>query len=167
MRASASSSRCDASSRRPACTRSSHIQGCRVCRMHGARGGAPTGKGNGNYRHGTRTKEAISWEISQLAVTVPGNFEKTASTGVGRVCSHCPLSSTAQRAFSLPIAAMRRCVTVPVSRSRHSQKTDKILPRVGVLVKEDCAPSGLYSYYERRGGHDHGTRIRGPSACPG
>jgi hypothetical protein len=31
---------------------------CRVCRMHGANGGAP-GKMNGNYRHGTRTKEAI------------------------------------------------------------------------------------------------------------
>jgi hypothetical protein len=27
--------------------------------MHGASGGAPTGKQNGNYRHGTRTKEAI------------------------------------------------------------------------------------------------------------
>ena len=25
----------------------------------GARGGAPTGKHNGNYRHGTRTREAI------------------------------------------------------------------------------------------------------------
>jgi hypothetical protein len=30
-----------------------------VCRMHGAKGGAPTGKKNGNYRHGGRTKEAI------------------------------------------------------------------------------------------------------------
>jgi hypothetical protein len=28
-----------------------------VCRMHGAKGGAPTGKLNGNYRHGRRTKE--------------------------------------------------------------------------------------------------------------
>jgi glucans biosynthesis protein len=35
------------------------VRGCRVCRMHGARGGAPAGKRNGNYRHGTRTKEAI------------------------------------------------------------------------------------------------------------
>ena len=34
------------------------VCGYRVCRMHGARGGAPPGKGNGNYRHGTRTKEA-------------------------------------------------------------------------------------------------------------
>jgi hypothetical protein len=28
--------------------------------MHGARGGAPEGKRNGNYRHGGRTKEAIA-----------------------------------------------------------------------------------------------------------
>jgi hypothetical protein len=35
------------------------VRGWHVCRMHGARGGAPTGKRNGNYRHGTRTKEAI------------------------------------------------------------------------------------------------------------
>ena len=28
--------------------------------MHGARGGAPPGKRNGNYRHGGRTKEAIA-----------------------------------------------------------------------------------------------------------
>ena len=39
--------------------RSPAVKGHRVCRMHGARGGAPTGKRNGNYRHGTRTKEAI------------------------------------------------------------------------------------------------------------
>ncbi len=28
-------------------------------RIRRARGGAPTGKRNGNYRHGTRTKEAM------------------------------------------------------------------------------------------------------------
>jgi hypothetical protein len=28
--------------------------------MHGAGGGAPEGKSNGNFRHGGRTKEAIS-----------------------------------------------------------------------------------------------------------
>ena len=33
--------------------------GYRVCRMHGARGGAPTGKRNGKYRDGMRTKEAV------------------------------------------------------------------------------------------------------------
>ena len=35
------------------------VRGWRVCRMHGARGGAPKEKRNGNYRHGARTKEAI------------------------------------------------------------------------------------------------------------
>lgn len=35
------------------------VAGWSVCRMHGARGGAPTGKRNGNYRHGGRTKEAL------------------------------------------------------------------------------------------------------------
>ena len=38
------------------------VRGKRVCRMHGgARGsGAPTGKQNGNYRHGARSAEAIA-----------------------------------------------------------------------------------------------------------
>ena len=31
-----------------------------VCRFHGARGGAPTGKRNGMYRHGEHTKEAVA-----------------------------------------------------------------------------------------------------------
>ena len=35
------------------------VTGHRVCRMHGAGGGAPKGKQNGNFRHGGRTKEAI------------------------------------------------------------------------------------------------------------
>jgi hypothetical protein len=34
------------------------------CRMHGARGGAPEGKRNGNYRHGARSKEMIElWKL--------------------------------------------------------------------------------------------------------
>lgn len=33
------------------------VKGWRVCRCHGARGGAPTGKRNGRYRHGMLTKE--------------------------------------------------------------------------------------------------------------
>jgi hypothetical protein len=32
----------------------------RACRMHGARGGAPTGQRNGRYRHGARTQEATN-----------------------------------------------------------------------------------------------------------
>ncbi len=36
------------------------VKGWNVCRMHGARGGAPEGKRNGNYRHGARTKEMMA-----------------------------------------------------------------------------------------------------------
>jgi hypothetical protein len=37
--------------------------------MHGARGGAPEGKRNGNFRHGGRTKDAAdaSRYINELA----------------------------------------------------------------------------------------------------
>jgi hypothetical protein len=50
--------RCKAKSKRTGkrC-RAPAVRGCRVCRMHGARGGAPEGKANGNFRHGRRTKE--------------------------------------------------------------------------------------------------------------
>jgi hypothetical protein len=39
----------------------------KVCRMHGARGGAPEGERNGNYRHGARSKETITlWKFIKL-----------------------------------------------------------------------------------------------------
>ena len=34
------------------------VKGWKVCRFHGARGGAPTGERHGNYRHGEYAKEA-------------------------------------------------------------------------------------------------------------
>jgi hypothetical protein len=42
----------------PPC-RAPAVRGWQVCRMHGARGGAPEGERNGNYRHGARSKETI------------------------------------------------------------------------------------------------------------
>jgi hypothetical protein len=36
------------------------VNGFRVCRFHGARGGAPKGEKNGAYRHGLHTKKAVS-----------------------------------------------------------------------------------------------------------
>jgi hypothetical protein len=52
--------RCQAKSKRSGLRcKSPAVRGYRVCRMHGARGGAPEGERNGNYRHGARTKEAI------------------------------------------------------------------------------------------------------------
>ena len=50
--------RCTAKSKRtgkPCCAPA--VRGFRVCRMHGARGGAPEGKRND--RHGARSKEII------------------------------------------------------------------------------------------------------------
>ena len=37
------------------------VKGWRVCRMHGAGGGAPCGPRHGMYRHGQRTKEAVGF----------------------------------------------------------------------------------------------------------
>lgn len=34
------------------------VRGKKVCRIHGARAGAPEGMRNGNYRHGANTNEA-------------------------------------------------------------------------------------------------------------
>jgi hypothetical protein len=40
------------------------VRDWKMCRMHGARGGAPKGKRNGNYRHGDRMKEMIElWQL--------------------------------------------------------------------------------------------------------
>jgi hypothetical protein len=44
------------------------VTGWSVCRMHGAGGGAPEGKANGNYRHGGRTKEVIEMKRSLSAL---------------------------------------------------------------------------------------------------
>ena len=53
--------RCTARSKRSGqCCRAPAVKGWKVCRMHGARGGAPEGERNGNYRHGARTKEVIA-----------------------------------------------------------------------------------------------------------
>jgi hypothetical protein len=35
------------------------MNGWKVCRFHGAGGGAPKGKRNGNYRHGLQTRKAV------------------------------------------------------------------------------------------------------------
>lgn len=53
--------RCSASSKRTGLPcNAPAVRGWSVCRMHGARGGAPSGVANGNYRHGTRTKKAAN-----------------------------------------------------------------------------------------------------------
>jgi len=57
--------RCTARSKRtgkPCCAPA--VRGWEVCRMHGARGGAPVGKRNGNYRYCARSKETVAlWKF--------------------------------------------------------------------------------------------------------
>ena len=55
------SPRCTATSKRTRerC-RAPAVKGWTVCRFHGAMGGAPKGKRNGQYRHGLYTQEAIA-----------------------------------------------------------------------------------------------------------
>ena len=53
--------RCNARAKRTGCRcKSPAVTGFRVCRMHGAHGGAPEGNRNGNYRHGGSTKKALA-----------------------------------------------------------------------------------------------------------
>jgi hypothetical protein len=88
--------RCQARSKRTReLCRAPAVRGCRVCRMHGARGGAPNGEQNGNYRHGTRTKEALqavryvnllSWHVNpeQSAFLLMSAFARITE----RTCGH-------------------------------------------------------------------------------
>lgn len=39
------------------------VTGWRVCRMHGARGGAPSGKAHPNWRHGGRSREVTTLRL--------------------------------------------------------------------------------------------------------
>ena len=63
------SPRCTATSKRTGnpC-RAPAVTGWKVCRFHGARGGAPTGERHGNYRHGEYTKEAQATRSSISAL---------------------------------------------------------------------------------------------------
>jgi hypothetical protein len=47
------------------------VKGWKVCRVHGAGGGAPEGKANGNYRHGGRTMRTMA---SRAAVAALGRL---------------------------------------------------------------------------------------------
>jgi hypothetical protein len=59
MQSAHAAPRCCARSKRTgAPCRAPAVRGWRVCRMHGARGGAPEGQANGAWRHGERGREA-------------------------------------------------------------------------------------------------------------
>ena len=61
--------RCSATSKRSGCRcRAPAVKGRPVCRMHGARAGAPAGRANGAWRHGLATNDAFAKrrEIAEL-----------------------------------------------------------------------------------------------------
>ena len=61
MRRAHQAPRCAACSKRTGLPcRAPAVKGWRVCRMHGAGGGAPKGKRNGRYRAGLFTAEMIA-----------------------------------------------------------------------------------------------------------
>jgi hypothetical protein len=78
--------RCKAKSKRTGkrC-RAPAVRGCHVCRMHGAGGGAPEGKRNGNFRHGRRTKEVTeaSRYMRELLRLVRGLVEANQTMSIG------------------------------------------------------------------------------------
>jgi hypothetical protein len=54
-----SARRCKATAKTTRCRcKGPAVKGWSVCRMHGAKGGAPYGPANGRWRHGNRTREA-------------------------------------------------------------------------------------------------------------
>lgn len=56
------------------------VSGKRVCRMHGARAGAPTGSAHGSYRHGRFTCEAIE-QRREIAVLIAESRRLNAEIG--------------------------------------------------------------------------------------
>jgi hypothetical protein len=65
--------RCTATAKTTRCPcKAPAVKGWRVCRMHGARGGAPQGPANGRWRHGERSQEVVAIrrigaELSRIA----------------------------------------------------------------------------------------------------
>ncbi|MBK1866385.1 hypothetical protein [Taklimakanibacter albus] len=77
------SPRCRATSKRTAkpC-RAPAVTGWKVCRFHGARGGAPRGPANGAYSSGLHTKEAIAGR-KHVAALIKSATKLTEAMGEG------------------------------------------------------------------------------------
>ena len=57
--------RCNAMAKTTRCRcKGPAVKGWSVCRMHGARGGAPFGQANGRWRHGNRTRDAEAMRLA-------------------------------------------------------------------------------------------------------
>lgn len=74
--------RCSAKAKTTGCRcRGPAVKGHGVCRMHGAKGGAPSGPGNGMWRHGGRSAETalirqLGTELACLARSVCGDIPR-------------------------------------------------------------------------------------------
>jgi len=71
--------RCKARSKRTGLPcRAPAVRGWNVCRMHGARGGAPGGPEHGLYRHGGFTKTAMAERaaLAELLAAMGENIRK-------------------------------------------------------------------------------------------
>lgn len=81
MQSAHDAQRCAATSKRTgAPCRAPAVRGWRVCRMHGARGGAPEGEANGAWRHGERGREAAEARARLVRLVV---MAKELMRGVG------------------------------------------------------------------------------------
>jgi hypothetical protein len=59
--------RCGAKTRRGTPCQKPSLRGNSRCQLHGARGGAPSGMANGNYKSGRYTKESLARSRETLA----------------------------------------------------------------------------------------------------
>ena len=73
--------RCGAKTRRGMPCPNPAVTGRSRCRMHGARGGAPSGPANGRYRHGRFTKQAIAARKARVAI---GPADRAETRGLER-----------------------------------------------------------------------------------
>ena len=81
--------RCKATSKRTGrpC-RAPAVRGWGVCRMHGAGGGGPSGRANGNYRHGGRM-----WMLSATSM----RWQRTLATAFKEAARRSIISSRTAR----------------------------------------------------------------------
>jgi hypothetical protein len=73
--------RCHATSKRTGQScKAPAVRGWKVCRFHGAGGGAPKGEWNGRYVHGERTQDAMA---ARRAITELIRISREAAVSIG------------------------------------------------------------------------------------
>lgn len=91
MQSAHAAPRCDARSKRTGLPcRAPAVRGWRVCRMHGARGGAPTGRAHGAWRHGGRSQQAVGMRRLVAELGRMARETEHAITGTDIACEFRP-----------------------------------------------------------------------------